>query len=174
MTDASREIGLERRLRSMVENVDLVAATSVAVVVMVACLAGGVMSAIAIVEVAVVVVFRHLFDISSSDDEMLKVRNVSGPVTTLLNDDPRTDPSGQLVVEMCNFTNASQGEHPFPFKIDLAHSVVACRARNPRIYFVHAGTKPRFPNSNQKGSSKFGDSVLWLRVPRGTPRTHCN
>jgi hypothetical protein len=30
------------------------------------------------------------------------------------------------------------------------------RARNPRFYFVHAGTKPPF--SDQNGASKIGDS----------------
>ncbi len=35
------------------------------------------------------------------------------------------------------------------------------RARNPRFYFVHAGTKPRF--LTKKGASKIGDSVLWIQ-----------
>jgi hypothetical protein len=36
--------------------------------------------------------------------------------------------------EMCNVTKASQCEHQVTFKLDLAHSVVACRARNPRFF----------------------------------------
>jgi hypothetical protein len=39
---------------------------------------------------------------------------------------------------------------------------ISRRARNPRFYFVHAGTKPRFLT---KRGIKIGDSVLWSVGP---------
>jgi hypothetical protein len=44
--------------------------------------------------------------------------------------------------------------HALKYIASMVHFVVACRALNPRFYFVHAGTKPRF--LTQMGPPKSG------------------